>query len=193
MALPWAFFPAFWKNAKKVKAAALEKDFGIRFLLCWFVPVFLAFSVISGKQIHYMIPLVPSVMLMISYLLAQTDFKYIQRVAVFVVSTGILAQVIASFVFFPRYDLQPIASYVADHADKDWAYVRNYEGELGFLGRLTIKLTDYPDKIHLPDWFKEHPNGMAVMRYKHGEELHGYNIILLMDYRGKNIAIVSLM
>jgi 4-amino-4-deoxy-L-arabinose transferase-like glycosyltransferase len=36
------------------------------FLLCWIVPAFLGLSAISGKQLHYLLPIVPALALLIS-------------------------------------------------------------------------------------------------------------------------------
>ncbi len=37
-----------------------ENDAAVRFCLAWFVPVFIAFSFISGKQMHYLLPIFPA-------------------------------------------------------------------------------------------------------------------------------------
>ncbi|MCA9198361.1 MAG: glycosyltransferase family 39 protein [Planctomycetales bacterium] len=41
-------------------------DLGVRFCLIWTVSAFLIVSVVSGKQIHYLIPIVPAVALLLS-------------------------------------------------------------------------------------------------------------------------------
>ena len=40
---------------------------GVRFLLAWIVPVFVGFSLISGKQIRYLLPLIPAFALLAAY------------------------------------------------------------------------------------------------------------------------------
>jgi 4-amino-4-deoxy-L-arabinose transferase-like glycosyltransferase len=60
LALPWMLWPRVWAGvAQRVR----ELDRGTRFLLCAFVPVFAGFSAISGKQLHYLLPWVPAIVL----------------------------------------------------------------------------------------------------------------------------------
>lgn len=51
--LPCLFVPSLWHNKK-------DNAWQQRFLVCWTLPVFLAFSAISGKQVHYLFPLLPA-------------------------------------------------------------------------------------------------------------------------------------
>lgn len=60
--LPWSIWPTFWRALRK-----LGDTRQLRFLLCWSVPVLLVLSLVSGKQIKYLLPIVPAIILMISY------------------------------------------------------------------------------------------------------------------------------
>ena len=61
--LPPALFPwILWKTAWPGKGA-LGKDAGLRFCLAWMVSSLVALSLVSGKQVHYLLPLIPSVAL----------------------------------------------------------------------------------------------------------------------------------
>jgi 4-amino-4-deoxy-L-arabinose transferase-like glycosyltransferase len=53
LAFPFSAWPRAW-----AALATLRKPFdaGLRFTLCWLVPVFILFSVISGKQLYYPLP-----------------------------------------------------------------------------------------------------------------------------------------
>ncbi|RDS84126.1 ArnT family glycosyltransferase [Dyella psychrodurans] len=53
LAFPFSGWPRAW-----VALGTLRKPFdtGLRFALCWLVPVFVLFSVISGKQLYYLLP-----------------------------------------------------------------------------------------------------------------------------------------
>jgi len=66
---PWLWWLASWRSA-------LTRDTwrapGIRLCLATLVPVFIAFSAISGKQPHYLLPLFPVFALMMAGLLAET-------------------------------------------------------------------------------------------------------------------------
>ncbi len=54
--LPWLFLPSLWHSTQ-------SNGWQQRFLACWAIPVFIAFSLISGKQIHYLFPILPAVCL----------------------------------------------------------------------------------------------------------------------------------
>jgi 4-amino-4-deoxy-L-arabinose transferase-like glycosyltransferase len=61
--LPWLFWKPFWQALKHLD---LQSP-GVRFCLAWLMPVFIAFSLISGKRIHYLLPLMPAFALLLSY------------------------------------------------------------------------------------------------------------------------------
>jgi len=60
---PWLLWPPAWRALANLKV--LQED-RLRFLLCWIVPTFILFSMLSGKQVHYLIPLFPPVALMLA-------------------------------------------------------------------------------------------------------------------------------
>lgn len=62
---PWFLWPATWRGF----LAAFRRrqgDLALRFCLAWLLPVFVAFSLISGKQVHYLIPAFPAFALLIA-------------------------------------------------------------------------------------------------------------------------------
>lgn len=60
--LPWLLWKPAWTGFRKLNL----NDAGIRFCLAWAIPVFIAFSLVSGKRIHYLLPLLPALALMLS-------------------------------------------------------------------------------------------------------------------------------
>ena len=60
--LPWLLWKPLWAGLRKLT----YQDSGIRFCLAWAIPVFIAFSLISGKRIHYLLPLVPALALILA-------------------------------------------------------------------------------------------------------------------------------
>lgn len=60
--LPWLFWKPLWAGLSTLT----HQDKGIRFCLAWAVPVFIAFSLVSGKRIHYLLPLVPASILIVA-------------------------------------------------------------------------------------------------------------------------------
>ncbi len=49
--LPWFTYKTFYASLKQY-----SMDYGLKMLLVWFLSVFIIFSFISGKQIHYILP-----------------------------------------------------------------------------------------------------------------------------------------
>jgi 4-amino-4-deoxy-L-arabinose transferase-like glycosyltransferase len=67
MLLPWAVWPKLWRGRLSFPA---RTQWQLRLALSWFVPAFVAFSMISGKQPHYMIPLLPALALLAAHRLS---------------------------------------------------------------------------------------------------------------------------
>ena len=59
MILPWTVWPPLWRGL----AGLPWRDGGVRFCLVWFCAAFAVFSLISGKQPHYLLPLFPALAL----------------------------------------------------------------------------------------------------------------------------------
>jgi 4-amino-4-deoxy-L-arabinose transferase-like glycosyltransferase len=54
---PWSVSPTVWRGMSRLARSA--GDGGLRFCLASLIPSFVLFSLISGKQIHYLLPLFP--------------------------------------------------------------------------------------------------------------------------------------
>lgn len=63
--LPWLLWKPVWLGLRKLTL----QDKGFRFCLAWAIPVFIAFSLVSGKRLHYLLPLVPAVILIVARIL----------------------------------------------------------------------------------------------------------------------------
>jgi len=68
---PWLLWPGLWRRLIVLKREGM--DGGLRFCLSWLAPVFVFFSLISGKQIHYLVPLFPVFALFAGRLLARSQ------------------------------------------------------------------------------------------------------------------------
>lgn len=64
MLIPWWVWPALWRGVGRLRAA--PPDRGVRFCLAWALPALAAFSLVSGKQIHYLLPELPAVALFVA-------------------------------------------------------------------------------------------------------------------------------
>lgn len=65
--LPWLIWPPLWRAAL---ARAAGIDGAVRLIVAWVVPAFVVFSLISGKQLHYLLPEFPAFALLIARCLA---------------------------------------------------------------------------------------------------------------------------
>lgn len=65
---PYSFWPPLWKEAIRRRAA----DPGLRFCMAWLIPGLVVFSLISGKQPHYLLPLMPACALIASRFLMES-------------------------------------------------------------------------------------------------------------------------
>jgi len=61
---PWIFIPQLWRALAK----AQWTDTGLRLAIAWAGSAFVLFSLISGKQLHYLIPELPAVALVVARL-----------------------------------------------------------------------------------------------------------------------------
>lgn len=66
LTLPWMMIPGLFRRGEK---PAMTRTWQTRFLLAWIIPPFLAFMMISGKQVHYLIPLLPGLFILAAHYL----------------------------------------------------------------------------------------------------------------------------
>lgn len=90
--LPWLVWPRLWRAVREKGAL---RDGGFRLLVAWVVPAFITFSLISGKQLHYLLPEFAAFALLFAHLLGRVDDRLPGRrfdgliVAVFFAVLGI--------------------------------------------------------------------------------------------------------
>lgn len=82
------------------------------FLLCWIVPAFVGLSVISGKQLHYLLPLVPGVALLVSLVLRQVQPGISDRVP-FLIFAGLALAALAAVALAPSGWIESDSSLLA--------------------------------------------------------------------------------
>ncbi len=63
MFFPWLFWLPLWQGFRELFRQKF--DHGVRFCIAWALPVFIAFSLISGKQMHYLLPIFPAFALLV--------------------------------------------------------------------------------------------------------------------------------
>lgn len=85
---PWFVWPGFWKALAHHRRTGLDR--GTRFCLAWMLPVFVAFSFISGKQPHYLVPLFPAFALLAARVLAGRSESRVTLPAVLAAALGVV-------------------------------------------------------------------------------------------------------
>ncbi|WP_445679344.1 ArnT family glycosyltransferase [Radicibacter daui] len=185
MLLPWIFFPQLWRNFSTTLRTTWNDPAlgeGTRFLAVWIVPVFFAFTFISGKQPHYLLPLVPGAAIFVTLCLGRLSTRTLVITALAMGALIIVGQGAAKHLLLHRYKMEPLAEFIHEHHDRPWAYVSNYNAEFGFIGRLEIPLEDVPAN-QLKGWLQEHPGGLAIIRYRDKKETLGCKDLLDIPYR----------
>lgn len=186
--VPWIFFRPFWRNLHTIHQA-LPREPGLRFLLCWIIPVFISFSLISGKQPHYLLPLFPGLAILSAWLLRNVQTKTLHRTVTGVFVVFVLLHLVGAQTFLKDYDLQPVATYLEQHPDRDWGFVKKYHGELTFLARREKSLDEILLESEVPDWFARHPDGLVIMRFNDPATVTEYQLVFSIPYRGKTIGV----
>jgi len=179
--LPWCFLPSFWRNIKRLPEV---KPF--KFLMAATIPVFLSFCFIAGKQPHYLVPLLP--FLIIAFALLLEEKKQIVVMSLTMVSILIFGQAIASQTVFKKYDLGPVSKFYSAGKDSNWAFVRKYQGEIGFLAKVDKPMYSI-ESNQLEDWFNQHPGGKAIVRYSAQDDMSKYVRLFSQPYKSKYIGI----
>ncbi len=68
--MPLLAWPPLWRVLRDLKER-VQIDGGLRLCLIWFVLAFVVFSLISGKQLHYLLPEFPALALLFAYALTE--------------------------------------------------------------------------------------------------------------------------
>lgn len=165
---PWAWWPPLWRSMRYIWREPAKVP--VRFSLSCIVPAVVAFSLISGKQIHYLMPLLPTFAILAGVACARLENRR-PVVAVSLISPTLLiiAHLALRTIAVPIHDLQPIASFLkaAEDTGRPVAYVGRYAGQFHFLGRLRRPF----DQIRLDQragWLSAHTKGL-VIQYERSE------------------------
>jgi 4-amino-4-deoxy-L-arabinose transferase-like glycosyltransferase len=69
---PWCYLPWVWSGLRSLHPL---QDPGLRFCLVWLLAVFILMSLVSGKQVKYLLPLLPAIALLLTRLLASMESR----------------------------------------------------------------------------------------------------------------------
>ncbi len=172
--LPWTLLPPFWRGI--ASAARRSPSVASRFALAWFVPVFLAFTAIKGKQLHYLLPEIPALALLAATGIDGLTALSMPRVLTMArgIGSAAIAAVVVAFVLLaprlmPRYDLSEFAQAIGSLQQRGTpvAHFGIYHGEYQFIGRLTEPLQVVHGPEGVLEWSRAHTNGAVVIRADH--------------------------
>ena len=199
MLLPWLVWPVAWSVRRVRWRDMLARDTGLRLCTAVVVPALVIFSVVSGKQVHYLLPEMPFVALAIARLVADTvhasdiDDRTVGPVRwIALAAFGFLAAVslVAMHPLHERYDLRPVAAHLSsvERAGRSIAHEGRYAGQYTFLGRLRHPLIEIPrDSVGV--WLAGHPNG-RVVTYERSPNASGPGVAAVVHRFGDRFAIV---
>ena len=135
---PLWLLPASWRGLSKIsqKYPALGPV-----LLSWTVPVFMAFSLFRGKQLHYLFPLLPAVAVWLAAASTASSSGYKKILAPAAKASMVVVAVtyLAIGVWFKRaYDVEPVSQIIAglQRSGVAVAHLGRYHGQFQFAGRL---------------------------------------------------------
>ena len=167
-AMPWIFSPYLWAAHRGLLAQPLQairrawQDIWVfRFMVLWTLPVVATFSLIGGKQPHYLVPLVPAAAVAAAALMRTLRLTLIRIGAVIVLGLAVIGQGAAALTVFKGYDTAPLAALIAGHKGPV-AFLGDYQGDFGFLARLRTPLTVLDTREASANWLAANPAGMLV-------------------------------
>lgn len=95
---PWLMWGSFWRGLFNRDGS--RNEMGVRCCIAWLVPVLAIFSLISGKQIHYILPIFPAFALLISRYSASSTSNsrlLVLPIAIAVLSLGLILLALPSY------------------------------------------------------------------------------------------------
>jgi 4-amino-4-deoxy-L-arabinose transferase-like glycosyltransferase len=250
---PWLLWLPAWRGLARIAKGMMNS--GVKFCLAWLFPAFVAFSLISGKQVHYLLPILPAFALLLAHSLPQQHFArrdqvlvalaavaagavilYLPRYAKVhhvapwishiptalgilpIAAAGLLlladcrnglyeiwkmtafgAVVVVLAVYLAvihsaglAYDIRPMGARLKalENQGIPIAHAGHYPGQYQFIGRLTKDL-DVLHSSQLADWFKQHPNGKAVVYFSTKQSLAGLRADYQQLYLGEVVTILG--
>jgi 4-amino-4-deoxy-L-arabinose transferase-like glycosyltransferase len=99
---PWFVWPDLWRTLADLKREGLDR--GARFCMAWLLPVLIAFSLVSGKQLHYLIPLFPAFAMLAARGLVARPATRVGLPVLLVALLGGLLALAGAGVFRTRFD-----------------------------------------------------------------------------------------
>lgn len=166
--LPWTLTPMVWRSTRTIAAGAVYPR---RVLACWILPAVVALSSFRGKQVHYLLPLLPAIAIAIGWMLASalepapervrrsTDFIGLSATMLLVMVYGAIVSSIGK-----RYDVRPIAEKLAalQASGRAVANLDRYHGQYQFAGKLRMPIEEITEDSEWQQFKAAHPDGVVI-------------------------------
>ncbi|WP_274626836.1 ArnT family glycosyltransferase [Arvimicrobium flavum] len=168
--VPWIFSPHLYRQKGWEliwsRERAEDADFRmLRLLALWFLGALVSFSLISGKQPHYLVPELPLVVIAFGYFMSTVSLRPIRNAAIAMLALFVVGQEIAAAAIHGRFDMMPLVQFVRSHRQAEWVFAGQYQGQINFLARLDKPLEIIPVE-KAEEWLRAHPNGYLLEETK---------------------------
>jgi 4-amino-4-deoxy-L-arabinose transferase-like glycosyltransferase len=177
MLLPWLAWPPLWRAARsrwrtRVAGQRFSDDAGLRFCAAVAIPGFIIFSIVSGKQVHYLLPEVPLFALAVSRVLVDGGDRvtrvlgpnaWVPRIAVITLLIVVIAHIAAAPYLRRRYDGTAVARHLATLEQRGFPLANEgpYAGQFSYVGRLRRPVEEVPVG-NVAAWLATHPDGRVI-------------------------------
>jgi 4-amino-4-deoxy-L-arabinose transferase-like glycosyltransferase len=204
MLLPWLAWPSLWRAARsawhtRVAGQRFPDDTGLRFCAAVTVPGFIIFSIVSGKQVHYLLPEVPLFALAVSRVLADGGDRrarvsgpnaWVPRMAVITLVIVAIAHIGAAPYLRHRYDGTAVATHLATLEQRGFPLANEgpYAGQFSYLGRLRRPVEVVPAG-NVAAWLTTHPDG-RVITYPRSPDAPGPGVVERVEPYGRGYVVI---
>jgi 4-amino-4-deoxy-L-arabinose transferase-like glycosyltransferase len=175
VALPWLAWPTAWRAIRAL--ARGDAGNSERFLAVSAASAFAVLSLIGGKQVHYLFPIVALGALALARGLDAAEASSslapprmnvdARQFAIASLAFVLLLLAVVMPRVAERYNLTPAARYagVQQRSARPLAYLGHYQGEFTFAGRLVEPVQKLGAR-DVPAWLASHPDGLLIARRK---------------------------
>ncbi len=186
--LPWALMPKFWRALRTSLQSQTQ-----RWLMASALLPFAVFTMMSGKQPHYLVPLMPLLALAIS-----NQFQ-VHRPYWMPAVLGLALLVLPSSTLEP-FRVESLAHKIHQLQQQDIPILHagKYHGDFHFLGRLEHRIHVRKDQRKIPKWAASNPNGYLLITDRHADrtdflgEAHLSQAVHEQAYRSAKLFLIPL-
>lgn len=195
LTFPWWLLPSGWRGARGLPE---RRPALLRVIVWWILPVFVAFSLFRGKQLHYLFPLLPAFAVLLAAASSAAPSGHRKLLVPAAKLTAAIITITYAVIVLQldaAYDVRPMARRIAD-VQRSGVAVANagrYHGQFQFAGRLTTPLTVLRSN---EDWqrFKEkNPAGYVVTYSRDSESVgvsgHSNTAVFRQKFRSRSMAL----